>query len=50
MGLHAGANDLGSVMIEEQVVASAESHHKKNPEGIQNIIRNAGFTPVSSTI
>ncbi len=46
MGLHAGANDLGSVMIEEQVVASAGSHHKTTPDDIQNIIRNAGFTPV----
>ncbi|HAF29785.1 MAG TPA: dehypoxanthine futalosine cyclase [Bacteroidales bacterium] len=43
--LHAGANDFGSIMIEENVVSAAGASFKFDAEGIQNAIREAGFTP-----
>ncbi len=45
LALHAGANDLGSIMIEEHVVASAGARNRMDAEGIQQTIREAGFTP-----
>ncbi len=44
--LHAGANDFGSIMIEENVVSVAGADHKFDAEGIQQAIKEAGFTPV----
>ena len=41
-----GADDLGSIMIEENVVAAAGSHNKMGEEGMLALIRDAGFTPV----
>ncbi|MGC9330531.1 MAG: cyclic dehypoxanthinyl futalosine synthase [Bacteroidales bacterium] len=46
MALHAGANDLGSIMIEEQVVSAAGSHHKITQDELQELIRKSGFHPV----
>ena len=43
--LHSGANDMGSIMIEENVVSSAGAHNSFDARGIQNAIREAGFTP-----
>ena len=43
--LHAGANDFGSIMIEENVVSSAGANYKFDAEGIQNAIIEAGFKP-----
>ena len=43
--LHAGANDFGSIMIEENVVSSAGASYKFDAEGIQKAIRQAGFEP-----
>jgi len=43
--LHAGANDFGSIMIEENVVSAAGASFKFDAEGIQLAIREAGFTP-----
>ena len=43
--LHAGANDMGSIMIEENVVSSAGAHNEFDAEGIQKAIREAGFKP-----
>jgi len=43
--LHAGANDFGSIMIEENVVSAAGAPHRFTSEGIQNAIREAGFEP-----
>ncbi|MDR0660356.1 MAG: radical SAM protein [Prevotellaceae bacterium] len=43
--LHAGANDMGSIMIEENVVSSAGAEHSFNAEGIQKAIIEAGYTP-----
>jgi cyclic dehypoxanthinyl futalosine synthase len=44
--LHAGANDFGSIMIEENVVSVAGADHRFDAEGIQQAIREAGYTPV----
>ncbi len=44
--LYAGANDFGSVMIEEHVVAAAGANHSLNISGITAAIREAGFIPV----
>lgn len=46
LSLHAGANDLGSVMIEENVVSSAGGVSRFTAEELQYIIREAGFTPL----
>ena len=46
LSLHAGANDLGSVMIEENVVSAAGPARQFTAEEIQSVIREAGFTPV----
>jgi cyclic dehypoxanthinyl futalosine synthase len=43
--LHAGANDFGSIMIEENVVSAAGAPHRFTADGIQNAIREAGFEP-----
>jgi cyclic dehypoxanthinyl futalosine synthase len=41
-----GADDLGSIMIEENVVAAAGSHNKMGEAAMLQLIRDAGFTPV----
>jgi len=43
--LHAGANDLGSIMIEENVVSAAGAHHRMDAGGMQQTIKEAGFEP-----
>lgn len=43
--LHAGANDFGSIMIEENVVSAAGAPHRFTSNGIQQSIREAGFEP-----
>jgi cyclic dehypoxanthinyl futalosine synthase len=43
--LHAGANDFGSIMIEENVVSAAGAPHRFTSKGIQEAIKEAGFTP-----
>jgi cyclic dehypoxanthinyl futalosine synthase len=43
--LHAGANDFGSIMIEENVVSVAGAPHRFTSDGIQQAIRDAGFEP-----
>jgi cyclic dehypoxanthinyl futalosine synthase len=43
--LHAGANDFGSIMIEENVVSAAGAQFKFDEQGIQQAIREAGFIP-----
>lgn len=45
IALHSGANDMGSIMIEENVVSSAGAHNRLDAEGMQAAIREAGFTP-----
>ncbi|MES2773586.1 MAG: cyclic dehypoxanthinyl futalosine synthase [Bacteroidota bacterium] len=46
MCLHAGANDFGSIMIEENVVSAAGAPHRFTANGIQEAIREAGFEPM----
>ena len=43
--LYGGANDFGSIMMEENVVSAAGAKYKMNAEGIQQAIRDAGFEP-----
>ncbi|MFT5279686.1 MAG: cyclic dehypoxanthinyl futalosine synthase [Bacteroidia bacterium] len=43
--LNAGANDFGSIMIEENVVSVAGAPHRFTAQGIQDSIRQAGFEP-----
>jgi cyclic dehypoxanthinyl futalosine synthase len=43
--LHAGANDFGSIMIEENVVSAAGAPHRFTSKSIQESIREAGFEP-----
>ncbi len=43
--LHAGANDFGSIMIEENVVSAAGAPHRFTSTSIQEAIRQAGFEP-----
>lgn len=43
--LHGGANDFGSIMMEENVVSAAGAKYQMNAHGIQQAIRDAGFEP-----
>jgi cyclic dehypoxanthinyl futalosine synthase len=43
--LHAGANDFGSIMIEENVVSAAGAPYRFTAKEIQVAIRDAGFEP-----
>jgi len=45
LSLQSGANDLGSIMIEENVVSAAGSTNRFNAEEMQSIIKEAGFVP-----
>ncbi|MCB0678718.1 MAG: dehypoxanthine futalosine cyclase, partial [Saprospiraceae bacterium] len=45
LSLHAGANDFGSIMIEENVVSAAGARFRFTAAGIQDAIREAGFEP-----
>jgi cyclic dehypoxanthinyl futalosine synthase len=43
--LHAGANDFGSIMIEENVVSAAGAPHRFTSKSIQEAIKEASFEP-----
>lgn len=43
--LHGGANDFGSIMLEENVVSAAGANYKMDANGIQRAICDAGFEP-----
>lgn len=43
--LYAGADDLGSVMIEENVVSAAGAHYRMDSTGMREAIIKAGFKP-----
>ena len=45
VGLRFGANDVGSTMIEENVVSAAGAHHSAGEEDLRRLIRDAGFIP-----
>ncbi|HEX6428922.1 MAG TPA: cyclic dehypoxanthinyl futalosine synthase [Niastella sp.] len=43
--LHSGANDFGSIMLEENVVSAAGAPHRFTYKSIQHAITEAGFEP-----
>jgi cyclic dehypoxanthinyl futalosine synthase len=45
LGLRFGGNDVGSIMIEENVVSAAGAHHRATEEELRRLIRGAGFIP-----
>jgi cyclic dehypoxanthinyl futalosine synthase len=45
-GLHFGANDIGSTMIEENVISKAGANHKATEQMLVNVIAEEGFRPV----
>jgi cyclic dehypoxanthinyl futalosine synthase len=45
LSLHYGADDLGSVMLEENVVSSAGARHRSNRMELIHLIRTAGRVP-----
>lgn len=45
LGLRFGGNDVGSIMIEENVVSAAGAHHRATEEQLRRLIRDAGFVP-----
>lgn len=45
IALHSGADDMGSIMMEENVVSSAGAKFKTTISSIQQTIREAGFDP-----
>jgi cyclic dehypoxanthinyl futalosine synthase len=46
LALFFGANDVGSVMLEENVVKAAGTSNRTTEEELRRIIRDAGFKPV----
>ena len=45
IALKYGANDFGSVMMEENVVSSAGTTFRLNAAEIESLIRDAGYEP-----
>jgi cyclic dehypoxanthinyl futalosine synthase len=45
LGLRFGGNDVGSVMLEENVVRQAGAQHQASEEDLRRMIRDAGFVP-----
>ncbi len=45
IGLQFGANDVGSIMIEENVVSQAGARHHATEEDLRSMIINAGYIP-----
>lgn len=45
VALRFGANDVGSILIEENVVSAAGCHNRTNEAELRRIIREAGFLP-----
>ncbi len=45
MGLRFGGNDVGSVMLEENVVRQAGASYSASEEDLRRMIRDAGFVP-----
>jgi cyclic dehypoxanthinyl futalosine synthase len=45
LALHGGANDFGSIMLEENVVSAAGAPHRFTYKSIQEAIKEAGFEP-----
>ncbi len=45
VALHFGGDDIGSVMLEENVVAAAGCRNRTTEDELRHIINDAGFTP-----
>ena len=46
IALRFGGNDVGSILIEENVVSAAGCHNKSTEGGLRQMISDAGFRPV----
>jgi cyclic dehypoxanthinyl futalosine synthase len=49
LGLKFGADDMGSIMIEENVVSAAGTHYQMSQDEMEHLIRQAGYTPRQRT-
>jgi cyclic dehypoxanthinyl futalosine synthase len=49
IALHAGCNDMGSIMIEENVVKEAGAEHCTTEEELRSVIERSGFRPAKRT-
>lgn len=45
LALHYGCDDMGSLMLEENVVSAAGTSHHVDREAMERLIRDAGFEP-----
>jgi cyclic dehypoxanthinyl futalosine synthase len=45
VGLRFGGNDVGSVLIEENLTSASGTQHEATEEQLRHMIRNAGFVP-----
>jgi cyclic dehypoxanthinyl futalosine synthase len=49
VALRFGVNDMGSIMIEENVISAAGAEHRANDSTLRRVITEAGFTPRQRT-
>ncbi len=49
IALRFGVNDMGSIMIEENVISAAGAKHRATAEELRRLIKDAGFTPRQRT-
>jgi len=49
IALHAGCNDMGSIMIEENVVKEAGASYHTSEEELRSVIERSGFRPAKRT-
>ena len=49
LGLAFGADDMGSIMIEENVVSAAGAHYKMSQDEMEHLLRAAGYEPRQRT-
>ena len=49
IGLRFGVNDMGSIMIEENVISAAGAKHRASDSTLRRVIQNAGFMPRQRT-
>ena len=49
IGLRFGVNDMGSIMIEENVISAAGARNRANDAELRRVIKDAGFVPRQRT-
>ncbi len=49
IALRFGVNDMGSIMIEENVISAAGAYHRASADELRRLITDAGFTPRQRT-